>query len=298
MKNQKIAIKFLKRAVQQLKMDKPILWVYIGTILPVIDELNPSVVVSHVVDDWTAFPGIPGSYADIEAQLLSRSDLTIVSSNHLFETRRKYARNIHLIRHGADLRLFRRALEPELDLPAELNTIPKPRIGYYGALHKIDMLLVEQCARQLPECSFVFVGPINGQQGIGYRATRATQELPNVFFLGARPQGQLPAYLKSFDVAWLPFKVNELTRSMCPIKMYEYLAAGKSVVSVYLPEIHEMAHVIRIAQDPRQIPSHLYEAVNEDCSSAVVAKRVKSVQHFSWEKRFMLFEELLAGVVH
>jgi glycosyltransferase involved in cell wall biosynthesis len=159
-------------------------------------------------------------------------------------------------------------------------------------------MLVKQCARQLSEYSFVFVGPINGQQGIGYRATRAAKELPNLFFLGSRPQGQLPAYLKSFDAVWMPFKVNELTRSMCPIKMYEYLAAGKSVVSVHLPEIGEMAHVIRIAQDPREIPSYLHEAVSEDRSSAVVAERVKSVQHFSWERRFMLFEELLAEVVH
>jgi glycosyltransferase involved in cell wall biosynthesis len=139
-----------------------------------------------------------------------------------------------LVRHGVDLPHFQRAaLDDQLAVAAEVEALPRPRIGFFGLIADwVDVELLDIVAAQIPEAQLVMVGSVQNTSSSMDRLTRR----PNVHLLGRRPYAQLPALCKGFDVAVLPFVRSELTRAANPLKLREYLAAGLPVVSTDLPE--------------------------------------------------------------
>ena len=257
--------------------------------MPELSRLHPRLVVAHIVDEWTGLSGVSAEYSTIEMDLLRHAHLTIVSSETLLDSKRTLSSNIHLVRHGADLHLFRQALLSTTPVPHDLMAIPEPRIGYYGALHKLDLNLVAYCARQHPEWSFVFIGPQSGRQGANLSSLNAYR---NIHFLGPRPHSSLPGYLKGFQVAIMPFVINRLTLAMCPIKVYEFLAAGRAVVSVDLPEVRVLGDVVSIARSPEEFVRNLEQALIEQ-SGEFVFNRCQHAARFDWENSIAAVETLL-----
>ncbi len=288
--NQYWVLFFLKKALRKLGFRNPIFWFYWPHAVEIVDYFNPKLIVFHVIDEWTGFSGTPDTFPLLERKLLSKADLVIVTSQHLYESKANYCKEIHLVRHGADLDLFEKSQFPQTDVPADIKDLNRPIIGYYGALHKLDLELIKFAAQSRPNWSFVFIGPTTGVQGGN---VSPLLQLNSVHFLGSRPQKVLPNYLKRIDVAILPFRVDNLTLNMCPIKMYEYLAAGKPVVSVDLPEVRELKDVISIAYSPEDFVLKIETNLENDSANSIKC-RMEAVKKYSWENRIQRIEHFVS----
>jgi hypothetical protein len=141
---------------------------------------------------------------------------------------------------------FKKACLPETTVPEECRALRGPVIGFFGLVADwVDLSVFRYLATERPEWSLVLVGEIQTD-------VSSLRELPNIHLLGRRNYQNLPAYSKAFDVAILPFVVNDLTLAANPLKMREYLAAGLPVVATPLPEVRRFRHLLRMAATPQE----------------------------------------------
>lgn len=289
--NQKSTWIRLRRALEQLGFGRPTVLSYYPLLLPLLTELNPRRVVLHLIDEWQGLPGSPRSMAELTRQMLRRADLTIATSQHLVDRYGAQARDISLLRHGTDVELFKGVVDGSVCSDPRVTSLGSITVGYYGLLSKLEFELVRQVARSKPEWSFVFLGPLKGTQGLG----RLPRLPPNVHVWDAWRRDELPGFLSAIDAFWMPFRVDDLTEAMCPIKLFEVLSAGVPTVSTDLAETRAVGgRHVRYAQSADEHLHALMGAAREDCLESRF-ERSTSVAAFDWSARFMKFEELLVG---
>jgi glycosyltransferase involved in cell wall biosynthesis len=213
---------------------QPMVWTYHPFMRETIATLPHGKVVYHCVDDLSAVPGIdPDGFNREEQSLLAECAIVFVTSLALKDKCAPFNANTYYFSNVADLEHFGSAHNPGT-LPSDIAAIPSPRIGYVGALSdfKVDFALMRSVAIAQPDWHWVVIGA--EREGQKSSLAEALQKLPNVHFLGDKPYSALPNYLRGFDVGTLPTLINEYTRSMFPMKYFEYLAAGVPVVSTPL----------------------------------------------------------------
>jgi len=183
---------------------------------------------------------------EMEGRLMEKSDLVIVSSNRLYETKRRLNPDTFLITHGVDVAHFRNACITSTALPEDCKELPRPVIGFFGLVADwVDLEIIRYMASSRPEWSFLVIGEIHTDAS-------ALMAMPNVHLLGRRSYQSLPSYCKIFDVAIMPFLVNELTLAANPLKVREYLAAGLPVVATPLPEVVKLSSLVHLARTPQE----------------------------------------------
>jgi len=214
-----------------------------------------------------------------EERLVKECDLLTVSSKKLEDRLCGTAKRCILLRNAADYQHFARA---PASLPTALETMPRPIIGYYGAIADwFDTELLAAIARARPSWSFVLIGST-------YLADLfPLADLPNVHMLGEKPYATLPSYLHAFDVCLIPFKLTSLTEATNPVKFYEFLSAGKPVVSVRLPELAEaeVADLAYFASGAEEFIARIDDALNEDIDRVADARR-EFARANTWEERW------------
>lgn len=226
------------------------------------------------------------SIAALEDRLLREADVVLYVSRALMDEERDRAGpRAHFLDHGVDLEHFDPARHAEE--PADLRAIPRPRIGFFGALrdHLVDFDLLERIARELPEAQLVLVGDATSSM-------KRFEPLPNVHWLGYRSYDEIPRYGAGFDVALMPWRDNDWIRSCNPIKLKEYLALGLPVVSSDFPEVRRYASLIRIARGPEEFVRFVRASL-DDGGLGTPALRRAAVRESSWEAR----TEQLLGLV-
>jgi hypothetical protein len=225
----------VRAAMARLGMSRPISWSFLPSAAPVAGRLGESLVVYHVVDEFSAFSDASAHVPALEARLLARADLVIASSERLAAAKRPWNASTVLVRHGVDHAHFARALDPDLAVPADLARLPRPVIGFFGLVADwIDLRLVRKVADAHPEASVVLLGKV-------VTSTAALDGARNVHLLGRKPYADLPAYCRGFDVALTPFVRNALALAANPLKAREYVAAGLPNVCTDLPELRAIA---------------------------------------------------------
>jgi glycosyltransferase involved in cell wall biosynthesis len=237
----------IRRAAAKLHFRKPITWTYAPSCAEVAGSLGERLIVYHCVDDFSKFTGAKkAGIAALERQLLDKSDLVVVSSNALLDSKRRSHPDTVFVPHGVDYDHFRKACSAETPVPEECRALRTPVIGFFGLVADwVDLSVFRYLASERPEWSLVLVGEIQTD-------VTSLRELPNIHLLGRRNYQALPAYSKAFSVAILPFVVSELTLAANPLKMREYLAAGLPVVATPLPEVKKLRHLLRLADTPQE----------------------------------------------
>lgn len=290
--NAKLLPALVRRGAQRVGFGaRPILWGYVPQAEALLGALDPALVVYHCVDDIAAQPGVDAaSFRAAERRFASRADLVLASAPALAERMREYNDNVLYAPNVADTRAFATALEPGPVDPA-LAALPHPRIVFTGAVvaTKLDVDLIVDVAKARPEWSFALVGPT----GMGDPSTdvSALTKADNIHLLGARTHDELPAVLRGADAGIIPYASNQLTASIFPMKVYEYLAAGLPVVATRLPAL-EGVEAIATAPDAPSFAAALDTALTQDDAAHRTARSRAAAAH-SWEARL---EEIGAAI--
>jgi len=284
------------RAARSLGLERPVLWSYVPQADWLVETLQPSAIVYHCVDDIAAQKGVAAAaFREAEAHFAARADLVLASAPALAERMRTLNERVFYAPNVADTERFAAALE-DGPTDAALAALPRPRIVFTGAVvaTKLDLALIEGVARARPGWSIALVGPV----GAGDPRTdiSALERLPNVHLLGARPYAALPEVLRGADVALVPYAINDLTRSVFPMKVYEYLAAGLPVVTTPLPALNATPGVV-VATDAPATVEAVERALAQDGPEARRA-RSQAVQGNSWEARLDEISSYLSGLGH
>ena len=181
--------------------------------------------------------------------------------------------------HGVDHAQFARALDPDLALPADVASLPRPIIGFYGTIQDwVDLDLIAGVAKRRPAWTFVLLGQIM----VDVEKLRA---LPNVHLLGRKPHEQLPAYCKAFDVGLIPYVISERMTYVNPIKLREYLSAGVPVVSTAVPEVVRHKDLCAIASTPDEVEAAIAKALDEKDKPRARRLRSDAMRNETWAAR-------------
>jgi glycosyltransferase involved in cell wall biosynthesis len=245
--NEFVRARSIRRTLEKLNAHDPVLWIYPPDAGRVVGKLGESVSVYYCADDWAANDQWWNRAADIrkrEGELGAKVDLIVGTSTKLVQRWRERHDNVLFVANGADVATFSQARDSTLPEPEDLRAIPHPRIGYIGFVDsRLNTSLYEKLSASRPDWSFVILGPTN-EMNLDLAQLR---KMPNVHFIPGRTRAQLPAYLKNFDVCTIPYVLNTLSESIFPLKLFEYLAAGRPIVTTALPELLPYREYIHVA---------------------------------------------------
>ncbi len=276
---------YLRRVVRRLDLRDPVLWTYLPNTADLPELPGQSLLCYDCVDEHSEFSGFSREMVlAMERDLLRRADVSFASARYLYETKREYARRMYLVPNAGEVEHYRAAAAGKLPRPADLSDIKGIIIGFIGGVHDwIDLATVRFLAETHPEWDVVMVGPAH---------TAVGSPLPNLHFLGMKPYAQLPAYLQYFAVGLIPFKISALTRNVNPVKLYEYLAAGKPVVASPLPELLPFGEMVYLAANREEFLGAVVQALRED-SPERRQQRLEAAAKHSWEARYREMREVL-----
>jgi glycosyltransferase involved in cell wall biosynthesis len=270
-------------AARRLGMKRRVLWAYAPQAEELIEPLGPELVVYHCVDDVAAQKGVDAeSFRAAEQRIASRADLVLASAPALAERMRTLSDRVLYAPNVADTGLFATALEEGPTDPA-LEGLPRPRLVFQGAIvaTKLDVGLIAESARLRPDWSFVLVGPRGAGDPSGDLSPLDRE--PNIHLVGARDERDLPTVLRGADAGLIPYAINDLTRSVFPMKVYEYLAAGLPVLSTPLPALEGVEEIEVVADAPALVAA--FEAERSLDTPERRRQRSERAAAHSWDTR-------------
>ena len=287
--NGRILGRQVRQAMHAIGFESPILWSFSPLHGGAIAHVPHRLLVHDICDEWTNYLSHRGGQqlVDwIDCRLSQQANVVFVFSQHMREKRASLNPETHVVLPAGDVPLYSRAAQPDTVIPEDLAVIPRPRIGAICVIDaaRFDCGLVESLALRQPNWSLVFLGP--AREGVDLSSLHA---LPNVYMMGNRSRDTLPNYLKGFDVALVPYAINEATRGIYPMKLHEYLAGGKPVVCPPLPECLHLQDVVRFAADPVEFEAAIAEVLATD-SPELARQRQAVAQSNSWEHRMEIRE--------
>ncbi len=285
----------LQSTWRRLGMRHPVYYVFLPEFERELSQLPPSVVCYHCYDKYDAYVGgDPAAAERAEAKLLARADVVFAASTALAsDLSARGGRNVHFVPHAVDARAFATSSPAPLDLDA----IPRPRIGYVARMdERIDVATLEAVASQRPDWSVVIIGPEAFQTPSGWESWRRLSAHANVHRLGGKPQSSIPAYLAGLDAGLLCYRRDNWGRWVQPIKAYEYLAAGISVLSSDIEAASGFGDLVRVCRSEADWVQGIEAALREDGPEAR-ERRLAFARDNSWEDRAASIVRILGSTL-
>ncbi len=286
--------------MRQLQMQRPILWLFRPDMADLPGRYGEQFLIYHIVDEYTGYADMDADGGDArlagirrrEQELIARADLVLVTSQTLLATKGGLNPRTYCVPNAADYDAFAAAAQVGWE-PPELRDVPRPRIGYVGAVNdKLDADLLYRVAQAYPKASMLMVGPERPASAEMRRGLERLKALDNVFMPGAVPVERVPEFVAACDVGLLPYKQNAWTKAIHPLKLYEYLACGLPVVAVDIPSVHEEAAVIAIAPDADAFVAAVGRALADDGPLQRAARQARAAQN-TWRHRVERISELI-----
>ena len=279
----------IRKSLRKLGWEKYIVWTYYFGSSRIVNRLGGELKLYDCVDNHTGYALFHQNLKSSrqierrEKALIKAVDIMITLSRPSYERNKNAGPRVFHVSTGVEFDLFNRAADSNLPLPRDLADIPTPRVGFIGSisLYRFDADLVSYLAKKLPGVSIVLMGQRENISDI-----RALESLPNVYFLGHKPYGMLPDYLRGFDLCIAPYPLNQHTNFISPLKFLEYLAAGKPVVSTAIDELNSggFSDLIFTARDREEFVSLIQRHLSDD-DPAERARRIEYARENTWEKR-------------
>jgi uncharacterized SAM-binding protein YcdF (DUF218 family)/glycosyltransferase involved in cell wall biosynthesis len=293
--NRSLLTRALNRWMRAAGFGRPIVWTFLPTPLvrDVMRDLGPAASVYYCIDDFASSSTAARRITRSEEQLFREVDLVFVTSEKLREKAARSSDNVTLFAFGVSYEKFEGVRESTRQPPADLAALPRPVVGYVGGIHQwMDMKMLTEVARRMPETTFALVGPL--------QIDVSAADAPNLHFLGKKSHDELPCYIKGFDVGIVPYVLSDYTANVYPTKLNEYLAMGIPVVATGLPEIRrfnaEHGSRVAVADDPEQFVAALKAALRPSTIEERRA-RIDVARQNSWHARIAQMSALISGVI-
>ena len=273
-----------------------IAWYYTPMMLPFSKHVTPDLTVYDAMDELSKFKFAPEHLLDLEQELIDRADIVFTGGSSLFEAKKDRHPNVHCFPSSVDRAHFCKARARMFD-PADQEDLPRPRLGFYGVIdERFDTDLLDKVAAMRPDWSFVMVGPV---------VKIAPEDLPkrhNIHYLGGKTYDQLPSYLAGWDVALMPFAMNESTQFISPTKTPEYLAGGRPVVSTPIKDVvrtYGELEGVKIASTPEEFVAACEDALelSRNRESGWLAEADLMLSAASWDTTQARMSGLIADVL-
>ncbi|MFN2502086.1 MAG: glycosyltransferase, partial [Pyrinomonadaceae bacterium] len=283
----------LRNLVEENNITNYIAWFYTPMMLDWSRWLSPKAVIYDCMDELSHFRNAPPELCSLERELFERADLVFTGGQSLYEAKRVQHHSVYAFPSSIDTKHFSRAQEINEEFPDHAG-IPHPRVGFVGVIdERLDIPLLAEIADKRPNISFVMVGPV---------VKISEDDLPrrnNIYYLGQKAYEKLPAILSGWDVAMMPFALNNATKFISPTKTPEYLAAGLPVVSTPITDVvqpYGERSLVHIASTAEEFVRAIDQAHKQDSEER--RSRVRSfLADMSWDKTYNSMSELIQQVV-
>jgi len=282
--NASVTSRLLRRLATRLRAPV-VVWVYDPRAARIAGSFDGALVVYDCVDDYmeqTTSAGTRKQITAFDGALARTADLVFATSTTMFERLRRVNAHTHLVRNAGDYDHFAPAADRTI-VAREVEDLPRPVIGFAGNFlsSKVDFALLEALARERPRWSLLLVGPTTAEtQPLLDRLAR----LQNVRWVGPKPYAELPGYVAAFDVGVIPYVSNAYTRSCFPLKLYEYLAAGKPVVASGVPELAGMEPDVSLVGGAGAFVEAVEDALTRVADRDLARRRALAARN-SWETK-------------
>jgi glycosyltransferase involved in cell wall biosynthesis len=266
----------------------PISWFHVPHVPFLVGELGERLAVYYCIDDYSAYPGVhPDTVRAMDDETTRKADVVFVASDTLLAGKQELNPNTHVSPHGVEYDHFAKAQDPALAIPADIAHLKGPVVGFFGLIESfIDLDLIDWMAQQRPDWQFLFLGRVAVPM-------ESLPKRPNVHFIGKRPYAELPAYAKRFDACIIPYRSGDWSFHANPIKLREYLATGKPVVSVDTPQMRKFADVVEVTKTREEFLAGLDIVIASGSSPEEIARRMNRVASSSWSARTEAVIEML-----
>jgi glycosyltransferase involved in cell wall biosynthesis len=279
----------IRLAAHKAGIRKPLLWIHCPAGAPLATRLPAAAVVMQRTDRFEAFPEGDASVLRSQIEHLQRhADLVVYAAPALMAEETGRVKRQLLVTHGVDLETFRAAGEGKHSTPADVAPIAGPRIGFVGGIdaHTFDPPLFLEVARRMPECSFVLVGGCSLPEG--------WCRLPNVHLLGRKPYDEVAGYMAAMDALIMPWNDSSWIKACNPIKLKEYLAVGRPVVTTNFDALDGWRHLVRVAKGPEAFAAAIRSGLAERFPREAADSRLASE---TWDaKADLVATTLTAGL--
>jgi glycosyltransferase involved in cell wall biosynthesis len=269
----------LLTVMRRLRMCNPMVWVACPAACNVAIKMKNSKLIYQRTDRFEEYPNVNAELIrQYDLTLKANADLTIFVSEQLYEQEYAQCKKALFLDHGVDFDMFATA-EYKEEIPADIANVKRPIVGFFGGIHDhiFDVDFVEKVINMLPKMSFVFVG--SASSDCSHLLTK-----DNVRMLGQKSYEQIPHYGKYFDVAIMPWRQNRWIEACNPVKLKEYLALGKPIVSTPFTELDKYLDVVYQARTPEEFAQCIKQALAEDNPKRVAARR-KKVETSTWDSK-------------
>ena len=232
-------------------------WFYSAAFSPLIQEINIDKIIYDCMDELSLFKGAASEIIDQEKFLLEKADIVFTGGKSLYESKSRNNDNVYCFPSSVDRSHFEKA-QTDIEIPEDIRNIKKPIVGYFGVIdERINLDLLHKTALLQPDVSFVMIGPL---------AKIHDTDLPrekNLHYLGMKAYESLPAYLKAFDIAMMPFALNDATKFISPTKTLEYMAAGKPIISTAIKDVErDYSNCIPIISSAEEFSGEINKILN------------------------------------
>jgi glycosyltransferase involved in cell wall biosynthesis len=302
--NRHVLLPLIRRAARRLKMRDVLVWSYLptDTVLDLIDlmQTKRSATIYYCMADFPQLTPDSQHILESERALVQRSDVVFANCAKIANRLSKWAKRVDIFPPGVNLEAFPPASAEDVHAISEdlsaLAQLPKPIVGYIGGLHRhVDFDLLAEAAKARPNWSWVLVGPLQA-------SVDKLQGHANIHLVGAKPHEELAAYVRNFDVCIVPYLQSAYTETVVPVKINEYLAAGKPVVSTELPtvkEFNEQHHILITAENGRDaFLAGIEEALQQPNDAQVVRRRREVASLYDWNTQIEAMSQLIESKVN
>ena len=261
------------------QFDNPLQWFYDPmAVTAFAGHMGEIGTVYDCMDELSKFRGAPPQILEREKELLARADVVFTGGRKLYESKSRHNSNSHFYGCGVDVAHFGKARSAETQIPEDLESIPGPRLGFFGVVdERMDYELLARLADANPNWSVVIIGPrTKVEEG-------ALPRRANLHWLSGREYAALPAYCKGFDVCLMPFALNESTEHINPTKSLEYMATGRPIVSSAVPDVvTNFGGVVKVADSHQQFIELCRQAIQSP-DQAAIERGLQMAAENTWE---------------